>query len=876
MTARMIAYSDPTKINDLAGFAPYLGDVHMCATDSLRHGVETFYQKERSVLTGRIVGAGLVMERLLDGWASPDTKLRQYAHLSELIDLLPKDDPVRGKRQVAFRRNQQDVLKTMRTLTEIGLTPDSVKPHAQTEEEKIFIQLWKQMEENNPDFRSIRKRMNVELENPKSLHEVLPDAIRSIPFGVINDDRPVVPDRIERVVLHGFYFITPLQHKFFSLLENAGIELVFVNLYDPRYQGTFESVRAFIKGWVPDDQNWHVPESFGPENTFGDLLARIFEAHLRVDTSVSPDQNTLQVLEYQDFYALLREYSAHPNSKDGEVEYFSPAHEQINERLKEYFPQNFKDRHLLSYPIGQFLFHLHCMWKEAKGKLILDERSLFECFASGWLTVGDKNARQYTLALRDLLPYFEGCGSLSQWRNRIDHLMKARRNVAGAFTRGIDAPPETKRFHEMMENPLLRFSFFKLGEEDMLVVFEMIEELLRIAEELFGDGKVRVTLADHFAKIDELLQKKVPESELLPLERDLIRFLKEQLMTERNAQEQFRLQDLSEALALYLGGDFNDDKQEERDDDPDNPNGRKIGKFEELDAAALLQQKRIHVVGLDEESLPYRASSVPWPLSRDCLEALAEQREELKTILLREQMAPQITRYLFYSLLAFHPQVTLSWMREWQGKELEESMYLALLGIKPKLVEDVFEEIHLDEQKRISGDVDEAVQLMFKYPSDARQEYQLCPRRFYYSFLTQDFATFREPFHHEFLFSNLVTVTAALTDREEEEAFQETSQLFPHWLNLKKQELREHALIYVRSVRMQFDRYDGSEYLRARERFQFLNTSYLRGKPRLTTEAFNQEVRHEDMQMESIPGEYCRYCPHLPQCPDGHYSADDR
>jgi len=85
-----------------------------------------------------------------------------------------------------------------------------------------------------------------------------------------------------------------------------------------------------------------------------------------------------------------------------------------NRILKDYFPERYEVRNLLSYPIGQFVYMLHKMWDENRQCIILSADGLRKCFASGWLTAHGKSSIQYTDDLERILPYFENCYTLKE------------------------------------------------------------------------------------------------------------------------------------------------------------------------------------------------------------------------------------------------------------------------------------------------------------------------------------------------------------------------------------------------------------------------------------------------------------------------------
>ncbi|MBL0387271.1 hypothetical protein JJB07_11475 [Tumebacillus sp. ITR2] len=865
MATKMIAYANPFELeSDMLD--PYRDVVHICATNSLRKGVHSFYQCERRYFTGVMVGTGMFLRQFLGDWSKPRTKLLQFAQLSERLLELEEGvrDPKVQMRFRAFRRNQLQVLETMRVLTEIGIDVNRIEVTVQTEDERFFVELWKWMDQNGYWFRRIRHDLGTRLHNPEILQTTLKEALCKCD-DLSQHQKDQLPDRIDQIILHGFYFITPLQHRIFKLFENAGIELVFLNLYDERYKKTFAPVRTFIEAWVPYEDWSHLPIFDGPEISMGEMFANLYESDRLQDTSHSGYEVTLK--PHANFHSLLDEYTEYPNGRDGSVEYYSPEHEPLNDRIMEYYPEYFKERHFLAYPIGQYLLHLHRMWNEIRQELILDEQSLFECFASGWLREGDHNGRQYLTDLRDLLPYFQGCRTYCEWAELLEELIDMKKNLSMVWQPVPSSETSSQRFHEMMGDPLLRFSFMKVQEDNLKVVILLVRKLWEQALELFGQKNARTSLSEHFVKLERLLQSGLSDEALLESERAALERLREELASPRDEKEKYRVQDLAVAISLYLSNVFSDEG--ERD--------RMIRSFDDLDGVSFLQNKRIHVCGLSEEALPKNQFVLPWPLTRPLLEKLTEI-PEIRMMLYRDKYSSEFARYLFYHVLAFSQEpVSLSWMRDWGGKDLEESVYVKVLGLPVSEEARSIESTQSKIEMPLQEEFEIAYNYMEGYPIDAVAEHELCPRRFFYSYLAKPFPTYQSEFHHQFLMAAMFMLYHELTDRDDDEAFDQIHKLFPLWTDIKLRDIQTYAdKIRDGVVESGSDRFEDREYSRIRKQFHFL-------KPMRQLNAYKQggyELRiglegDRHLILSAKPSSECKYCPHLSVCTNGLHPIDE-
>ncbi len=61
------------------------------------------------------------------------------------------------------------------------------------------------------------------------------------------------------------------------------------------------------------------------------------------------------------------------------------ANRDVHTLLKIYYPEYAKDRHFLSYPIGQFFSAIYRLWDYEKGEIVFDAAAIKECLSSNIL-----------------------------------------------------------------------------------------------------------------------------------------------------------------------------------------------------------------------------------------------------------------------------------------------------------------------------------------------------------------------------------------------------------------------------------------------------------------------------------------------------------
>ncbi|QIZ08502.1 PD-(D/E)XK nuclease family protein [Priestia megaterium] len=897
MNCKVITYTNPKTLDQLDGFKLYTDVLHVCATKNMRDGVYERYQQKQNqpFITAPIVSGMQLIESLLGEWYSSQTKLKQYLQLSEIIQ---NEIQLEENFLASFRRNQIEVLETIRTMELSGVSPSNLdnKELVLSEKEKIFLSIWSRFEANSA-VKNVRNLLTFGLKNTlendwnKMVNKMIADSYKTDEDkNLLHKINPSVS--YDTIVLHGFYFMTPEQQRVFLLLKDAGVNIVFLNLYDQRYPETFSFIERFISernGWV-DKEQWEIEKYLNQESTLADKFLADYEGEL-IENYRKPAH--LKVKNFQDFYEFLQDYETNleipAKYENAYKTYLAPNAASLNDRLQEYYPEMFKaKRHFLGYPIGQFLYQLHQMWSEAEETLILAENGLFECFASGWLYDKEtkKNARAYTKVLQEVLPFFQGCVTQESWRKRADELISILENVLPAFQQEDD-----DSFQRNMSSPFTMFSQFAAAKEDVLQLVDFIDMIMNIAVELFGDGSKRISLTDHFSKLRQLVEASNPylQQEILEEEKILINQLKKTLQTTPDIGA-FQVSDISTAISLYLSGHLN----------RNNPEEELIRPFIEIDGEAFKEKGITHVTGLDENSLPYSEFKLPWPLSNQVFNDLAERNIPLSFQVLRNDSVKEITRYLVYNLLQFSNRLELSWMVQWEDKKnLDKAVYLSQLNLKPNLVDFGKQEEWLDV--KLKRDITkQELDSFLAYPIDALAEFKFCPRRFYYSYLSGSSETFQSEFVHEFLFGNLLKAVAALLPAlSDEKIKEEVSKLFPYWNEFKLNIIAEENLRYRYWAKKYYGGYTpygvGEEFSDLRKLFLFpalqnrkaddeskmvataIEQLYRQPDTILPTlrEEFEKQLQEYPIQMEATPSGKCRYCPHNHICPEAFHPVDD-
>lgn len=871
----VLTYENPYTFAQKPEFQPYVNCPQICATQSLKFGVK------KGIGLKNVTSAGEIVDLFYPNWNLAENRFIQYAQLS---DILRNWNEARHPKVIrSFKRNKLNLLITMRNFTEMGLKPHDLRPHKTKVEEELFCDLWDKLLPYFADDMARAKGKIMTLEQVRAVFQ--------------KAEVPLVNDT---VVLHGFYYISPVQHFLFTRWKELGIKLVFLNLYHHDYPAVFSFLEENFSetyGWARKE-DWTMMRDEEAFNVNGLHFASRFQGsrgkHL--------NQEAIKEKPYEymvEFVDDLKE----------DVHYVSPNRDELKERIREFRPNSFlKERHFLAYPIGQYLFHLHSVWNEEEQNYILTDKILMESFASGWLESEGENARDYTAHLKSVLPYFSNCRTADEWLNQFETLMDAKRSSIQAFKK------YSLKRNDFMEavrvSPVLRFSYFSVPMRALKKMQFFLRKLVVNAKWLVDIKEERIQIKTHFQRIQQLLEDSNLKSSLAnEMERKLVNQLEELLTQPIHDEQRYHVGDLSDAIIVFLRTGLEDPDQNEMgslDFPPSDPeeegqveaeNGRSkqlhLYKMADLDGLILRDDlKELHLCGMDEQHFPETATPMPWPLSFELITNLNHRSADMYVFRKRHSLA--FSRYLFYVALCSKQQIRLSWVKNWNEYEnLDPSIYIQVLDLV-RDNEGSSGQYEYIEPTATPSDVEiSAIQKRLgALPQEEFAEMSICKKRFSYSTLVDGFSSFRSHFHQGFLIGNLVKIYASI-GKTKTEIIEMLETMFPYQTEISlrtivDQNMNEDYVAGMRKYGLAKRRkFNDIDYPESMLYFQFLTHrgafqnerwqsafSPPSGIRRQKAELIQQMAHQKGALAEATPSEFCKLCPHEAYCEEAYYAVD--
>jgi hypothetical protein len=776
------------------------------------------------------------IEKIIPEWEGNIKDIKNYVMLRNVIEDYVNDNEIDQASATYLRRNAGDMWNAIKLLIEADIYPEDIDV-LNSAPLRHFKGIWTKLEVDNEQIMSFRAAFSFELSQSENVIRKIEGA------GILKKD----------LFLFGFYFITPIQDRIFDVLEKSGYNLFFLNCHDENYEYATAIWKKTFHSYYEEEDVKNIQQGYPLVNYFGDALLR--------------RENDIPIEIVKHYTELDFAEMVKAAIERGESVY-SPDAKRCEKILKEYFPEYYNRKHLLSYPVGQYINYLHMMWNTFSNHIDLDYQYVYKCFASGWLTVDKENGRDYLYEVKILEPYFKGCHSKEDWISRLKQLVDAKNSISSFNNRKHG----NERWHKLLGNPFNNVGIYTISKETINIVVKMIEKLIEDAEYLFDKGD-RTDLYEHFQRITKIIQTHIDKEELLQEEVEITSELLNQLNDETTIGIVCPMSGVRDAIVMMLGDYF--DEYESQEEETSNRD-RMVLPLSMVEAAMLNNYgQKIHLVLADEFSLPGQPKKLPWPLTNEMIDGLYIQEREHTKRYVEDMRAvinnrPLSYRYLFFSFIGTsnmenRPILSIEWVCNRDKTEIDASPYIQLLGADD-CVKDVIGN-RCDYEKIVKRSIPEETNPSItipnnEVPEEVRMDYLLCEKRYAYSYLLNELPRFTSEFHYSFELSKLISAFTIISGSPKNVVAERISELFPF---LRHIELRQSADFASSQGKLEPYIFDDIEYP-----YQRLSLHYLYDE--LIKEAKKRDDRFltDGTVNKTLFVNSCIYCPYSDVCLDRH------
>lgn len=767
MSKRVYTYSKITELKK----APYFAEIAALPQITMSREMATNMVYDMRVFKGNVMGFSNFAMRMFPGWNTSGQKFAYVTVLNQLMREKISHAKDKAQRDWLFgcKKNLYAAINNIIRLEEAKVHPEDIKE--QDRDILLFLEMWKRLEEADDTIVNFRQRLK-DLTDPAKFDQ---EVNRVFKF-----------HGSKKIVLNGFQFFTPIQQFIYDCFVNAGCDIYALIQDEKRYPYANEiwnHLYSVDKGY-PERKEWIRQEDLRTKNPLGE----IFESGEQTEAS------NIKLLRYSNTIEFVEDI---PRLKEEGFYLYCADDRSANNMLKDYYPERYEVRNLLSYPIGQFIYTLHKMWDENLQCIVLSPNGLRKCFASGWLSAHGKSSINYTEDLERLLPYFEGCYTVAEWNARLQIFSEAYDEAIDIFTQPQTDDPIDNRKREMLGNPFKHFGVFSIKESRIGEVIEIIGQLMQMAKTLFGANEP-ISIQQHMSRLDAMLYMNdgMPQ-ELYLEEREKVKQIFAALESDKVKDFLCYPGDLATALLSFMGGQIEDEEE--------NNKGLKTLVFNifQVEAAPISTKGKVHICLSDITRLPGTSGKYHWPIDEELLQGICDTQKDtyVSNWIENEKLTALSNRYYIYTALK-NEQVEISWIQQQGEKLYSPSPYITLLDkLSDAKIQDT-EVRKLDLQyvfgimahKRLEKEFDirDNVKL---HGYDSELEYSLCPMRFVYSYVLGDNPTYRNEYQQNRAIVRFIQVLKKLLGNKYsvEQVAEQVFELFPYIRKAEKRQMIDDA-----------------------------------------------------------------------------------
>lgn len=783
MPFKIYTYEDPYKLDKADFWSEISALPHFCSARTLVNGL-------KDVLGDNIEGLICPLDELVEHeevymqWTDNiSRRIQQYSAFTAAFKQLLEKRKISKPFHMALEQNQNHFLEAIRLFIELDINASAIDGSKGNPEQKLFVHMLKQAQQSSlfrfPETPSREKLKEIVVSLAKKEVEectgTLKERKRCERAIGITKAQP-----FDGIVVHGVHQFTPVQLRLLLAMEKMGMTIIFLFNYQKKYSKIYSSWNEIYGCFeVPIHHDtvvrvYEPPTMQNPSNALACALGEICEDRNAVGSPLLRKWHKLyksvQLIEFANiteyahfvsnhFDAAIRSYSESRSVMERGNDVWSnvavlrhldeqvyTANRDVHTLLKIYYPEYAKDRHFLSYPIGQFFSAIYRLWDYERGYIIFDVNAIKECLSSNILSVAPGEVLLRTFYNVEIL--FENVTTYEEFQQEIvEGYAKNYDNLAA--TPGTDALSELKN--------LSVYNKYKVTQKDLLALIRAIEEINEIATYLFAldsSHENYINFGKHFRNLEDFLKQR--ELALAnEQERALIMALQLRLDKIKPEHSTFSgtFRDLREGLYYYL-------KQK---NDEDQGVDWIVKNFEQIDGD-ILQSKRqfereqhkvYHFACVSDRDMNMTVNDqLPWPLTDEFIHATyspIDLQFQVYYTALGERS--NFLRYaLFYGLCYNRCDVRLSYVKQYGEETTEAYALLAILGLTPKA--ELVESVNKPAPFTIS--VGQELTKGIKYDRYQMMDMFLCPYRFFLDYVMEDGPVVQGSFLYQKYFENLL------------------------------------------------------------------------------------------------------------------------
>lgn len=671
MPFSIYTYSNPYEINKELYWDSIKNCPHFCVSQTMANGMMGTYEE---MTAGKVSTVENLVKGLFAYWESSECKIKQYTAIDEAINRLNiAENEEKIKQSLRFNRKQ--LSNSLRILFELDMSIEEMRTELMTEEQSHLVELYSVIRKSDLVQYFTLKRHFSESDIENAIREGMK---------LEREEADISTVDVDTIVIHGVHQFSPMILQTLELVAKYKRVILLFN-YQQQYKNVYQT-------WIDVYSSFDLPIKSQFVNEFkpNPLLANSYEGNLLADKMANlieghPEENEeecpFEVMEFDNntefasYVAGVFEDALKRQERDKDArrstlyymqEQFYAANNSVNNILKIYYPEQFGERHFLTYPIGHFFLSITNMWNAEEGGLQIENMNdIVECLNSGFIKE-ETPGKLYSIFNRTK-EFFVRAETIEQITDLLGKLKKrigkAEKNVT------------EKRIGS-------RLVYFDVTSEEIDTLVAALEQLDQITKLFYADFEdTENNFKKFYKRIKEFLETRILEAEDLEDEfRDIVKrvLIRLEEVDKIDATGSFDL--LKETMAYYL-------KQEAKKGISAN---WIVRDFEQIDGDILKSRKQnkdiiYHFACLSDNDMNVtRRDRFPWPLDVTFFEVAQDPIDWKYQVYVKSRREyKNFKRYaLIYGLQFNRVKFKLSYVKNVDDKENEMFYLLKILEAK--------------------------------------------------------------------------------------------------------------------------------------------------------------------------------------------------
>ncbi|MCY6354199.1 hypothetical protein [Clostridium sp. ZS2-4] len=567
--------------------------------------------KDSAELIGKIaesvpvIAIGEIIDNIFHFWKDRDKQYENIVNIRKIIE----NEKVDENLKLRFKKSLNEVYSAIRNAKELLITPDEYRGELKTDEEEFFVKLMEEVyyEKNFVDYdiRVFNYTNNID-----SFKTDFGNAVNKIVGKEITLKK-------KKILLQGFYYITPMQEFILQLLKDGEVDIDYLLLCNMNYDRVNEMINETFK-----NKEITIENNNSMKNDISDVFANLMDNGFSKHT-INKEKIELRI--YED----LNTYNKKILDFDSKI--YATNRHNIIDRLS-IFGGNSKLPGKLSikyYPIGIFLREIYTTWNKNVKDIIMSYDSLCKIFETGILRLNTGgSSKEYLEDLKNIAHYFIDCETLKQWIERIKLL---RENISNCKYKAI----------------LEYYGPFTVDKKRIKEIQAFLEQLKNITEIIFFDkDEYGIDMEIHLQNLQTIMINNVNVEDDNEIAVQLLKKI-EEILKNRSVNIRINNEYLLEAITFYINSV-----------DEKNLDNIEICTLDSIEGIINDENGEVLICDFDRDNFPLAKLSECWLLNKEKLSEIMKIKtgisKELifrQLILLQHQGA--IGRYVFWMILKY-------------------------------------------------------------------------------------------------------------------------------------------------------------------------------------------------------------------------------